>query len=121
MDAFMSAIFGAKEVKAVARVKMSESETRTVTLHTMPDDASEAAFAEAAKLGVDLAVRVRDEERTRTIGGKGVFGAAAVSATCSVLGYVPEKAPKKPKEQKDSKPKDGAATEQKEGAGTSIG
>ncbi len=88
MDKFIEALFAAKQVKATARVKLSDNETRTVSLHTMPADVSEAAFAEAAKQGVDLAVRVKGEdERTRTINGKGVFGAAAVSATCSVLGY----------------------------------
>lgn len=89
-DAFMTALFACKEVKAVARVKLPTGETRTVNLHTVPVDSSDAAFAEAAKGGVDLAVRVKGEDdRTRSINGKGVFGAAAVSATCAVLGYAP--------------------------------
>ncbi|HEY1189184.1 MAG TPA: hypothetical protein VGE74_16140, partial [Gemmata sp.] len=71
-------------------MKLATGETRTVNLHTVPADASESAFAEAARGGVDLSVRVRtDDERTRTINGRGVFGAAAVSATCSVLGFTP--------------------------------
>lgn len=90
MDAFMTAILGAKEVKATARIKMPSGEVRSVSLHAIPTDASEAAFADAARQGVDLAVRVRGEDdRVRTLSGKNVFGAAAVSATCSVLGYAP--------------------------------
>lgn len=90
MDPFMSAIFGAKDVKATARVKMPTGEVRTVSLHTMPAGPSEAEFAEAAKGGVDLSVRVKaDDDRVRTLSGKNVFGAAAVSATCSVLGFTP--------------------------------
>lgn len=90
-DAFMSALFGASEVKASARIKTATGETRTVVLRAVPDSISEQSFADAAREGgVDLSVRVKtDDERTRGINGKGVYGAAAVSATCSVLGFTP--------------------------------
>jgi hypothetical protein len=86
MDAFMSAIFGAKSVKATARQKL-DNQTRTVTLHAIPNDTTEEAFVEAAKTGIDLSVRVVNGDRARNISGKGVFGAAATSATASVLGF----------------------------------
>ena len=89
MDAFMSAIFGAKEAKASARVKVGD-QTRTVTLIKMPTDVTAEAFATAAEKGVNLSVRVKtDEDRVMTMSAKNVFGAAALSATCSVLGFTP--------------------------------
>lgn len=86
-DAFLTAMFGADTVKASARVKLG-NQTRTVTLKTVPTDVTDEAFVEAAKSGVDLSLRIASEgERTRSVSGKGVHGAAAVSATSSVLGY----------------------------------
>lgn len=91
-DAFMSALFGASEVKASARVKLANGETRSVKLRAVPESISEQSFANAARDGgVDLSVKVQpDDDRARSINGKGVYGAAAVSATCSVLGFTPK-------------------------------
>lgn len=91
MDDFMSALFGAKEVKASARVKMGD-ETRTVQLRdVVPTDMTDEAFVQAAREGgVNLSVRVNSgDDRSKNIGGKGVFGAVAAKATASVLGFKP--------------------------------
>ena len=90
-DAFMAALFGAKEVNASARAKMGNGETRTVKFRGIPGDMTDEAFLEAAReCGVDLSVqRKKDDERGKAMNGKGVFGAAAMSATCSVLGFTP--------------------------------
>ncbi|AMV29386.1 hypothetical protein VT84_33640 [Gemmata sp. SH-PL17] len=89
MDDFLSAIFGARESKASARVKVG-SQTRVVALIQMPTDVTPEAFANAAEKGVNLAVRVKtDEDRVLTMSAKNVFGAAARSATCHVLGFTP--------------------------------
>jgi hypothetical protein len=100
-DAFMTALLGADSVKASARVKVG-SQVRSVTLKKVPTDVSDEAFVEAARHGVDLSVRINSEgDRTRTINGKGVSGAAAVSATSSVLGYTaPAAAAPKPAKSK---------------------
>lgn len=95
MDEFMTALFGAKEVKASAREKRG-NETRTVTLAgAIPLDTSDEAFVEAAKMGgVNLSVKVAtSEERSKNITGKGVYGAAAINSTASVLGYRPAPTP----------------------------
>jgi hypothetical protein len=87
-DAFFSALFGAKELKVSARHKVGNI-TKTVTLTTaVPADVSEEAFLEAAKSGVTLAAKVTNgDDRGRNYTGKGISGAAATSATASVLGY----------------------------------
>jgi hypothetical protein len=89
-DAFMTALFGAKEVKASARHKVGDV-TKTVTLvGAVPTDITEEGFMEAAKRGVTLTAKVTSgEDRGRSYTGKGVTGAAAVSATASVLGFAP--------------------------------
>lgn len=93
-DAFMAAIFGADKVKATARFKdTSKGIMKTVMLNSMPTDMSEAAFMEAAKGGVDASAKAigKDADRSRNVSGKGIFGAAAMSATANVLGFtVPE-------------------------------
>lgn len=89
-DPFMSALLGAREVKASARVKHL-NETRTVVMRdVVPTDLSDGAFMDAARSGgVNLSVRVNTaDDRARTITGKDVRGAAAASATGAVLGYV---------------------------------
>ena len=90
-DAFMTALFGAREVKASAKVKLPDGQTRTITFRdTVPTDASDDAFVAAARDGVDLSVKVKGADgRSKSMSGKGVFGAAAVSATSAVLGYAP--------------------------------
>ncbi|QDU20580.1 hypothetical protein [Urbifossiella limnaea] len=94
-DPFMSALLGAREVKASARVKHG-NETRTIVMRdTVPTDLSDGAFMDAARSGgVNLSVRVNtSDDRARTITGKDVRGAAAASATGAVLGYVAGEVP----------------------------
>ncbi len=88
-DAFMSALFGAREVKASAKVKMADGQVRSITFRdTVPADASDDAFVAAARDGVNLSVKVKGADgRSKSMTGKGVFGAAATSATASVLGF----------------------------------
>jgi hypothetical protein len=115
MDAFMSALFGAKEVKASARVK-NGNETRTVSMRDrVPTDTSDEAFIQAARDGgVNLSVKVNSgDDRGKTFSGKGVFGAAAASATASVLGFkaegdVPEPVKKRGRSVEPSTNGDGA-------------
>lgn len=120
MDEFLSALFGAKEVKVSAREKRG-NETRTVQLlGRVPADTSDESFIDAAREGgVNLSVKVaKSEDRSKNYNGKGVHGAAATKATASVLGFVPVPAPvaERAKPVEPSQP-DGAAAPGKNGKG----
>ncbi len=103
-DAFMSALFGANTVKAIARFKdTATGKNKTVSLLSIPTDLTDDAFMEAAKDGVDLSAKSigSNPDRTKNISGKGVYGAAASSATANVLGVTP---PTKPEKKPEKKP-----------------
>lgn len=105
MDELLKLLFQAKEVKASARYKEGNS-TCTLTLREqVPTDTSDESFLDAAKAGgVNMSVKVtKSDERGKNFSGKGLFGAAAVSATANVLGYVPVKPDPVPPAVKDRK------------------